>query len=77
MYAENENLTVIIILCNNYVMRKKNPVDYKRVTMYLPVDLINRVKMLALVSNTSMSNFTRISLVKQVKQMNENSNVDL
>lgn len=77
MYAENENLALTLILCNNYVMRKNTPVKYKRVTMYLPVDLINRVKMLALMSNTSMSNFTRISLVKQVKEMNKNSNVDL
>lgn len=58
-------------------MKKKNPVEYKRFTMYLPVELINKVKMMALISNTSMSNFTRISLVKQLKAMNENVKIDL
>ena len=50
---------------------KKHDIEYKKVTMYLPLELLNKVKMMALVSNTSVSNFTRISLIKQVKSMND------
>jgi len=60
-------------------MKNVDRTGFIRTTIYLPKDLHVQSKMMALITNTNLSNFIRVSLSEKIKQIkekarNENTN---